>query len=70
MPQMGLDNKTDRLTVSRNVTLTLTADIVVTSRYYVYKKTASLRVQRSLNQHELCRPAKISEALHSPLLQR
>jgi hypothetical protein len=42
---MGLDTKTDRLTVSRNVTLTLT---VTTSRYYVYnERTARLRVQRS-----------------------
>jgi hypothetical protein len=43
---------------------------VVTSHYYVYNETtASLRVLRTLNQHELCQPVKISEALHSPLPQ-
>jgi hypothetical protein len=52
---------------------------VITSRYYVYNETtARLCVQRAArllaprvpNQHELCRPVKISKALYSPLPQR
>jgi hypothetical protein len=44
---------------------------VVTSRYYVRNETtARLRVQRAPNQHEPCRPVRISEALHSQLTGR
>jgi hypothetical protein len=34
------------------------------------QRAARLLAQRVLNQHELCRPVKISEALHSPLPRR
>jgi hypothetical protein len=76
--------QTDWLTVGRNVTLTLTDgrhsryQSLLRLQQYNSKPTCSaiaeqraarLLVQRAPNQYELCRPAKISEALHSPLLQ-
>jgi hypothetical protein len=79
---MGLDTKTNRLTDCQlqsdsdsdsryQSLLRLQRDnSKPTCPAIADQRSARLLDQRAPNQHELCRPAKISEALHSPLLQR
>jgi hypothetical protein len=81
MPQMGYDTKTDRLTISRNVTLTgnrhrpfgpvLNQSRPVTTSYQslvqlrVQRSPAGKRFDYSPNLHEPCRPVQIFAVPHS-----